>query len=113
MLARSCRITKDKEFAAIFQHGKAYFSKSFTARCLATNKKNPRLGIVVSKAKIAKAVLRNQSKRRLRAIFREFWPMLAKTHDIVVILGKEIINQNHQNLKQEVENFLKRKKLIP
>jgi len=112
MLARLHRITKDKEYAVIFRQGKNYYSPSFTIKYLLANHQTPRLGIVVSKSKIAKAVLRNQSKRRLRAIFWEFWPKLAMPYDIVVIVKKDILTQDYLGLKQEIMNFFKNKRII-
>lgn len=112
MLAKIHRITKDREYGTIFRQGSRYFSQSFTVKYLLTNRPASRLGVIVSKSKIAKAVDRNLSKRRIRAIFREIWPKLSKPYDIVVLVKKEILTQSYTNLKREIEQFLKAKKII-
>jgi ribonuclease P protein component len=112
MLPSTARITKDKEFDLIFKKGQTYFCPLFTAKYLLTKTGRFRLGVIIGKSKMAKAVDRNLYKRRVRAVFQEIISLLPKNCDIVII-GKAGANkQSYTVLKQEIQKFLNKKRIV-
>jgi len=60
-----------------------------------------RLGIIASK-KIGNAVVRNQSKRRIREVFRVIKSRISPAFDIVIISGKDLIRLPFSTLEQRI-----------
>lgn len=67
-----------------------------------------RIGYTVSK-KVGNAVARNKAKRRLREVFKDLAPNLAKNHfDYVIIAKKEISGASFQKIALDLRFCLKR-----
>lgn len=59
-----------------------------------------KVGCVISKSRIKKAVERNRIKRRLYGIIEKIEPK--HPHQVVVYPKKEALNAKHQHIKEEI-----------
>jgi len=66
------------------------------------------IGLKISK----KAVLRNKIRRQLEEIVRLSFDQMEIGFDVVILVEKEIINKNYQEIKKEIINLFKKIKLI-
>jgi len=71
-----------KEFETVYRRGKNAHSRSCVIFYLAKSGEK-KIGYIASK-KVGNAVVRNRSKRRLRALFAEVAPTLAEGHYVFV-----------------------------
>lgn len=72
MLRRSRRLTKDREFRAVYRAGAACRNEALVCLALAAGSEVTRAGVVASR-KVGGAVDRNRAKRRLRAALHSLW----------------------------------------
>ncbi len=70
MFTKRQRIRDPKEFQNLLASGKKFLTPFFVLKYKTTNHLSPRLGIVVSKKKISRAIDRNRLKRLAREVFR-------------------------------------------
>jgi ribonuclease P protein component len=101
------RLLKAQEFEAVFN--KAQFKKSNDLTLLlarANDLSIPRLGLVVAKKKIPKAVNRNRFKRVVREVFRLNKDKL-KAVDIIVLARKDIKDLPQQEISSKLLQLLK------
>lgn len=105
------RITRAIDFKRVRHLGKTYTHPLAVLKVAQGEAENSRAGIITGK-KVGNAVLRNRAKRRLRAVFSEFLPLLLKTTDILVIAREPIHNASHIELKNAVKQLLIRAELI-
>lgn len=64
------KLRSGSQFRVVYGQGQRFHSPYFSAFFLATETREARLGITVTR-KVGKAVLRNLCKRRLRALFQQ------------------------------------------
>ena len=64
------------------------------------------VGFTVTK-KIGNAVVRNRTKRRLRALFLEFMDSL-ESGVYIIVAKQEIVNYSHKELKRDLKYTLKK-----
>lgn len=116
MLARKNLIALKKEFSRIKSSGKMYDSLSFglliSYHLSTTNHQLPTCAFIVSK-KIAKSsVVRHQVKRKLSDAVASFLPRLPKNTELVFLAKQKAIVTSKEELKTEIEEILKRAKLL-
>lgn len=97
---------KKKEFEAVFKKGKTRAGKLVFLKILKNNLDDNRFGIVVSKKISKKAVNRNKIKRRLKEIIRQI--NIKSGFDIVIVAKPEILDKKYQEIKDELEELLKK-----
>lgn len=112
MLKKIYRITKDKEFQAIYRRGRFQSTALFSINYLPSKKNVSRIGIVVSKKITKKAVERNQIKRRVREIAREIHPKLKGHFDIIISTKKPALEADFATMKQTLSEMFKKAGLI-
>lgn len=84
MLSKVNRLTKKKDFDAVWQKGRSSFDKIIGIKILANGLKKNRFGIMVG-LKVSKlAVERNKIKRRIREIIRSKEVVLRTGFDIAI-----------------------------
>lgn len=94
------RIRKKKDFISLYRRGKRYRGKYFTLIYLSSELEFSRMAAVASK-KIGNAVIRNKTKRWMRALFRRNKDLLKNSFDIVIISKKEIQEASWKGLQKE------------
>ena len=67
-----------------------------------------RLGIVVSKRIVPKAVARNRIKRLIREVFRTSEKSISRSSDVVVRLRKAVLANETTEFKQTMSRLLKK-----
>jgi ribonuclease P protein component len=82
---RRQRLIKGTEFAAVFAARRSLRSRSYLVMSLANELGHARLGMVVAKRQLRRAVDRNRMRRIIREIFRLYSPELPAL-DVVVKL---------------------------
>ncbi|MCW8895961.1 MAG: ribonuclease P protein component [Sulfurimonas sp.] len=94
-----------REFQYIYKKAKDSHSSSVVLFFLPTHNIH-KVGFTATK-KIGNAVKRNRAKRRLRALFREFSPML-KDGTYIFVAKQSIIEITHEKLKNDFIKVLNR-----
>ena len=95
---KTSRLLNAGEFQAVFSHSQFKVScRYFLVLAKTNDQNNTRIGLVVGKKNVSKAVQRNRVKRLIRDWFRrhqEFSPNL----DMIVLVRKEADTLNNQQL---------------
>jgi ribonuclease P protein component len=100
------RIRKNKEFFHLYKKGKRYRGKYFNLVYLSSASSSSRMAVVVSK-KVGNAVKRNKFKRWIRTLFRRNKNLLKDSHDIIVIVKKEILDASWLTLQEDYQAAIK------
>ena len=103
------RLTKRKQFAAVYRHGGSWANSLIVLRALPNGLDLNRYGFLISK-RVGKAVVRNQVKRRLREAAR-----LIPTQpgwDLVIIARSQASKANYHQLKGALEELLSHGRLL-
>ncbi|MFA5729780.1 MAG: ribonuclease P protein component [Candidatus Paceibacterota bacterium] len=112
MLPKENRLKKEKEFEAVFKGGRTIKGKSVFLRYLINGTDKTKIGFVVSK-KISKlAVVRNKAKRRMRDIARLKKDGLKEGLSIVIVSLPSIAKMTYKEIKEDLENLLRKEELI-
>ncbi|MFK7863401.1 MAG: ribonuclease P protein component [Pseudohongiellaceae bacterium] len=86
---RSCRLLNASDYKNVFDKSQLKVSnKSFLVLACVNNQQEPRLGLVVAKKNVNKAVHRNRIKRNIRQSFRCNKDVL-RNLDLVVLARKD------------------------
>lgn len=91
------RLRKKEDFQRVFKNHKRLFGHNFVLYYCFNNLDYPRLGVIVSRKNIRKAVLRSRIKRLTREIFRIKQQEL-KSLDIIVIAQKQAVKVGKKEL---------------
>lgn len=86
MLPRPSRLTRERDYRAVYDRGRTSRSSALVCIGLELSGEPTRVGIVASK-KVGDAVRRNRAKRRLREAVRLVWPELGPTGWHVVVIA--------------------------
>lgn len=100
--SRKNRLIK-KEIDAVFTHAKKVNQNFVSIRYCENKLGFPRLGVIVPKAIIKKAVARNRLRRHIRESFRHHKEIL-KGLDIVVLIRSEWTAEKHA-LREEINKI--------
>lgn len=96
-LDRISRLTTSSEFSYVFADASAIHTQSFTILARSSQQTMSRIGLVISKKNVARAVARNQLKRVIRESFRTHRELLPKV-DIIVLAKKGADKKKNQEL---------------
>src|SRR5262249_4613626 len=86
MLPRRKRLTRERDYRAVYDRGRASRAPALVCLGLEVQGEPTRVGIVASK-KVGDAVRRNRAKRRLREAVRLVWPEVGETGWHVVVIA--------------------------
>ena len=115
------RLTKKQDIQFVFKKGRWQDAPFLTIKFLASQGPAPhhaaqdpasRFCFSVSNKVSKLATKRNLIKRRLRHIIRELLPQIKGGYDMVVIVKPEIIKASYQEIKQMLEQVMRRAGLI-
>ena len=112
--SKSEHLTKSDEFDRTYKEGKRYSNKFFLLNVLEKSDldtKYSRIGFSVGK-KIAKAVLRNKLKRKMREIFRTNKYNLIKKADLLLTARGASLSADFKTLENAILDLLKKSMLI-
>ena len=101
------RLKKASEYQAVFKTGKKLTSPYFSIINKANQFSHSRLGIIVSKKSVRKAVERNRIKRIIRESFRLNYQVLPALDVIVMVYPSVITIKNKQLYNQLQQRWLK------
>jgi len=109
-------LKKRSEFLAVAAHRKKWVAPSFILQIAprpdSSGASEPtlcRVGLTASKKMIGIAVDRNRARRRLRALAHEVLAAHAVCgYDFVFIARRDVLHQNYQSLRQDLEKALRR-----
>ena len=112
-LPKSLRLTRWGDFAKVRKGGQSFAGK-FLVLGLVTNPGVPkfRIGFITSK-KVGNAVTRNQVRRRLRAIVREFGDLVQGGVDVVTIARFRAGSATYEQLRREWRWLARRAGILP
>ena len=113
MLAKKYRLTKKSEFDLLKKEGKAvsfpYFTLSYLKR---EDKDDPRFGFIITTQISKNASLRNRAKRSLSEGVRQSLYAMKKGYDVVFIAKPKIVKVYTSDLMREVNDSLRKAKLL-
>lgn len=112
MLKKIYRITKDKEFQAIYRRGRYQSTALFSIHYLPSKRNLTRFGIVISKKITKKATERNLLKRRVREIARELQPKIIGKYDIVISIKKPVLEKDFNELRKSIISSFEKANLL-
>jgi len=99
---KQLRLGKSGEFTRVFQNGRRATDKFFKVIAVQGNSEYPRLGMVVAKRHIPRAVNRNRVKRIIRESFRSHQDQL-RGLDVVVMACEGCAKQPNPELFVSLE----------
>lgn len=108
MLAKKHRLTKKKDFDAVFKGAKSVKEGFLVAKVLRHNTKESRFGFIVSKKISNKATVRNLVKRRLRKAVEDSIQGVAVGVDIVFITLPGIQKQEFSAVRGNIITIFKK-----
>lgn len=111
MLARINRLSKQKDFEAVFRNGSLQQNKYLTVRFAPNGSSVCRLAVVVSARVAKKAVARNKIRRQIIEILKRDLIKIKAGQNIILIVKNSIINLTFQEISQQARELFKRAKL--
>lgn len=111
--SKELRLQTPAEFQAVFLQPIRSSSRYFTVLAAPNEVKNARLGIIVAKRNVARAIDRNRIRRLIREQFRNSQSKLMGL-DIVVLARCNLIEEDKpkaiERLKKQWDDLLKQRK---
>ena len=112
MLSKKYCLKRKKDFQRTIRRGKKIEKEFLGLKFFENSLKTTRIGFVVSQKVSKKASSRNKIKRRLREIIKINLPNLKPGYDLIFFTKKGIIKKSFWEMKEVVEQILKKAKLI-
>lgn len=98
-------LSKKKDFDQTFKTGQSFYCEFLGIKVLKNNLNTNRLGIIIG-LKVSKlAVVRNKIKRQIREIIKKEFCFDKQCYDIVVVVKKDIVNKNFNEIKESLINL--------
>lgn len=111
MLSQIKRISKQKEFDAIFKSGKSFSNRCLLLKILGNEENLFKLSVVVSAKVSKKAVIRNKIRRRIKEVIRKSLDGNQKGLSIVIVAKPEIAGYDFAKTEQVLKELLKKARL--
>lgn len=108
MLSKVYRLPLKQSTTPLYSQRTPYFVVKVFSNTLST----PRFGFIVSKKVSGEAVVRNRSKRQLRALIEALLPRIAGGYDILFIVQKPAVEAAPGQLKAALLQFFMKKELL-
>ncbi|MDW3095949.1 MAG: ribonuclease P protein component [Gammaproteobacteria bacterium] len=100
------RLLSSKDFQDVFAKPIKSSDSAYTVLARPNQLSGPRLGVIVSKKNVPKAVVRNRLKRVVRESFRTHKNIIS-AFDVVVICKKNSANILNQSLAEKLQKHWK------
>lgn len=104
-------LKKDSDYQRVYRAKKISSSKLITLFTKTNSLKQKRFGITTTK-KVGNAVKRNFLRRRMKALLRENYDLIANAYDYVFVLKKEAASASFEDLKKSFFYVLKRQNKV-
>lgn len=108
MFKRANRLTKNKEIEKVFKQGKSYYTDILGLKVIPNHTDQSRITVIVNTKVSKKAVERNRVKRQVRAIMIAELAHFKPGYDMIVICLPQIINQDFDNIKSNLQQAAKK-----
>ena len=105
------KIKENRDFRRLYRQSASYVSPALVVYFKETRAGFSRLGITAGK-KVGGAVERNRAKRVIREAYRALLPNFNKNVDIVIVARSKCAKVKCDVVKEELENLLKKAKII-
>lgn len=112
MLTKQYRLQKDRDFELVFKKGRAFKSKFLFLKLKRNNLEISRFGFVIGKTISKKSTVRNRIKRRLRDIIERNLVKIKSGFDVIIGVNTKIVEKNYQEIKEELEELLKKAEVL-
>lgn len=110
-MQKKYRVKKEREFQKVFEEGASFANRKFVVyRLEPSGQKHFRVGISVGK-KVGNAVMRNQVKRKIRAILQELKNDLPPI-DFIVIARPTTKDLPYDEIRSNLIHVLKLAKIL-
>ena len=100
------------DFTRVYRQGRSYSALGLWIKILPNHLDHNRIGFVVSRKVSKKAVARNQIKRRLRSLMKNYLPLINPGYDIVLTSRTEIVKKSYQEVERTLRELLQKTKLL-
>ncbi|MDD3022949.1 MAG: ribonuclease P protein component [Syntrophomonadaceae bacterium] len=110
MLHKDARICTGREYQQVYQEGKRVAGKYIIIYYQKNRRPTNRFGIVTSK-KVGHAVIRNRTKRQLRAMARSAAEKIQGNYDIVVVARPSIKGCAYEIIEKDFLLLIKKARL--
>jgi len=101
------RILKRDVFRSVYEKGRKFQARHFTAFVLPVSGEQPRLGITATR-KIGNSVERNRARRLLREAFRRNKWLVPRGVDIVINVKRPLVGAAYRDLEADFITFLQK-----
>ena len=107
MLARTYRFRGKDALKPLFRRGQRQRGDNFQMRFMATQRKNNRFAVIVSKKVAKRAVVRNRIRRRIYTVL-ETYARSTPVHDVAIIVyDSDFTSIKRSELEQRIADALK------
>jgi ribonuclease P protein component len=104
--SKTSRLTKNHEFKAVFADSTKIVGNFFILLIKKNNLSYSRLGLVITKKKIATAVQRNRIRRLIREVFRLTNDKNISTYDMIFMAKYNITSLSNQDIIADIKAVL-------
>src|SRR5262245_23737744 len=108
-LRKADRILKRERLRRVYEGGRKYQRRYFTASVLPNSGLAPRIGITVTR-KVGNSVERNRSRRLVREIFRKNKWRMAAGVDLVINVKDSLLEASFDEIEADFLKFVERGK---
>jgi len=112
MLPKGNRLVKESDFKEVAKRAKPIHSQFFILKKISSLQQDTAFGLVLSAQVSKKAVVRNKIRRRTREILRPLLPVIKPGFKVMLMVKISIIDKNFQEIKNDLEDLLKKSGLI-
>ena len=112
MLPKSRRITRQAEWDKLHKFGRRAHSPELVLGYLKTTNKQSRFGFIVGTKVSKKSAVRNQIKRRIRAIIENNLAKIQGNSDIIFVAKAKIKELEYPAMEEKVLILLKKQGLL-
>jgi ribonuclease P protein component len=101
------RLTRSNEIKRVRRNGKSFSHPLFVLVCFPNQLGITRFTVSASK-RVGNAVIRNRSRRRIRACVRQVYPLLNVGWDILFLVRRPILKASFPELEKVIGTQLRR-----
>lgn len=101
-------LRRKKDFDRVFEAGQSFYCPILAIKSKKNDLEFNRFGIIISLKVSKKAVIRNKIRRRIREILKNNIVKNKENRDFVIIVSKNIIDKDFQEIKENILKILEK-----